>query len=67
MTVADKIRSLDDYGLAEWLTELWFDAIVEWHRANGFFVVKPNKQETRGVKDTMLKLLREEVQPNDEP
>lgn len=34
MTRADKIRSLDDDGLAEWLTKLWFDAIVEGLRVN---------------------------------
>ena len=61
MTVADKIRSLDDDGLAEWLTALWFDAIVEGFRANGIFAVKPNKPETREIKDRMLELLREEV------
>lgn len=61
MTNGDKIRSLDDDGLAEWLTELWFDAVVEAFRANGIFAVKPNKTETRGSKDRMLELLREEV------
>ena len=63
MTRADKIRSLDDDGLAEWLTELWFDAIVEGFRANGIHAVKPNKPETRNCKDKMLELLREEVTP----
>ena len=66
MTVADKIRSLDDDGLAEWLTALWFDAIVEGFRANGIPAGKPNKPESRDVKDRMLKLLREEDQKMDD-
>lgn len=66
MTKADKIRSLDDDGLAEWLTELWFDAIVEGFRANGLPAAKPNKPESRDVKDRMLKLLREEDQKMDD-
>lgn len=66
MTVADKIRSLDDDGLAEWLTELWFDAIAEGFRANGIPAVKPNKSETRGHKEIMLKLLGKEVQEMDD-
>lgn len=62
MTVADKIRSLDNDGLAEWLTKLWIDAIFEGLRANGIPAEKPNKPETRGVKDRMMELLREDAQ-----
>lgn len=65
MTKADKIRTLDDDGLAEWLTKLWCDAIVEGFRANGFFVPHPEKSETRLIKLRMLELLKESEDKNE--
>lgn len=65
MTVADKIRSLDDDSLAEWLTGFWVEAVVKGLRVNGVPAVMPNKSETRDTKKEILRLLKEELSKNE--
>lgn len=60
MTVADKIRSLDDDSLAEWITDIWIEAVVRGLQINGVPADMPDKSETRDIKEEFLRLLKEE-------